>query len=102
MRTLALALALAGCGARGGEVEEPAATVVDAPPPPPIEERVDLRPGHIWVRGRWELHGRRWRWRGGRFEPARAGFVWIGGHWQLEGDRYRWIEGRWRAAGEHR
>lgn len=98
LRALALAVALAACGARGDEVTEPAATVVDEAPPPPVAERVELRPGSIWVRGRWQLRGGRWRWQPGRYQRARDGLDWIDGHWQLEGDRYRWIEGRWRAA----
>lgn len=97
LRRIALCALLAGCGARGGDAEEPAALVVDAPPPPPREERVEIRPGHVWIRGRWEMRGARWRWRAGRFERERAGQVWIGGHWQRRGERYHWVEGRWRA-----
>lgn len=99
---LAAWLALAGCGGRAGEPEEPMATVVDAPPPPPVAEPVELKPGSIWVRGAWEMRGGRWTWRRGRFERARAGLVWIEGHWQRQRDGYRWIEGRWRASRDRR
>ncbi len=71
---------------------------VDAPPPPQQPERAEIRRGHIWVRGSWEMRGGGWRWRAGHFERERAGLVWIGGYWQLRGDRYHWVAGRWRAA----
>ncbi len=95
---LLVAFALAGCGGRSGRADEPIALVVDAPPPPPREEEVELRPGHIWVRGTWEMRGGQWRWRAGRFERERAGQVWIAGYWRLRAGRYHWVAGRWRAS----
>ena len=36
-----------------------------AAPPPPREERFDAKPGHVWVRGRWD-------WRGGNWSGSRV------------------------------
>ena len=87
--------------ARARVVAEPAVEVEEAPPPP-LRERVVVRPGHVWIRGRWEFRGGHWVWRAGFWRAARAGYVWDPGHWQRRGRHYVWVEGRWVARGRVR
>ncbi|HKE19979.1 MAG TPA: YXWGXW repeat-containing protein [Kofleriaceae bacterium] len=72
---------------------------VEEAPPPPRRERVVVRPGYVWIRGRWEFRGGHWVWRAGFWRAARAGYVWDPGHWQRRGRRYVWVEGRWVVRG---
>jgi hypothetical protein len=99
IRALGLALVVAGCVGRGeAAIDQPIATVVDAPPPPPRAERIEQRDGHQWVRGHWQRRGSQWLWRAGRWERERSREVWSPGHWVLRAGRYHWVEGRWVSA----
>lgn len=71
------------------------AYVVDEQPPVAREEVVTARPGYVWVRGRWERHGRKWTWNAGHWRQARGGYVWVDGYWDRRGNRYHWVEGHW-------
>jgi YXWGXW repeat-containing protein len=94
-----LAISAGGCVVRGqATVAEPVAVVeVDSEPPPPQYEEVVVRPGFIWIQGRWNWQGGRWVWMGGHYERERAGYVWAPGRWEARGNRHVWVEGQWRA-----
>jgi hypothetical protein len=95
--------AASGCMVRAGAgVSTTPVHVVDEAPPPPREERIEMRPGYVWIRGRWESRGGEWRWRAGHWQRERADHVWEAGHWERRGGRYHWIEGRWVMAGRAR
>ncbi len=72
---LIAALAMPACLVRGsGSLTVRSNTpVVYQEPPPPQNEVVSVRPGYVWIRGRWD-------WRGGQW-------VWVGGNWQRERHR---------------
>ncbi|HWM87340.1 MAG TPA: hypothetical protein VNO33_15920, partial [Kofleriaceae bacterium] len=76
--------------------------VVEEAPPPPREERITVRPGYVWIRGRWERRGGEWEWRAGAWQRERRGYVWQPGHWERRGNRYYWVEGRWEGGGRAR
>ncbi len=101
--TLASSALAGGCVVQGrvGVTAEPVYEVEEAPPPP-REERVVVRPGFVWIRGRWEFRGGHWVWRAGYWQRARVGHVWEAGHWERRGNHYVWIEGRWVASGRVR
>jgi hypothetical protein len=67
------------------------------PPPPPPVERVEPRPGFIWVPGYHEWRAGRYVWIGGHYEAVQPRAVWEPGHWELRGRRYFWIPGAWRS-----
>jgi hypothetical protein len=95
---LASTTLVSGCVVRGrARVTAEPVYVVDEAPPPPRRERVTVRPGHVWIRGRWENVGGRWEWRAGYWQRERVGHVWEPGHWEQRGRRYYWVEGRWTA-----
>src|SRR5687768_15489979 len=94
-------LAATGCVVRAhGRVHAPVAYVeVEEEPPPPRTVIVDVRPGFVWVQGRWVRHGNRWSWNDGHWERERAGHVWEQGRWERRGRGHVWVEGNWRAGG---
>jgi hypothetical protein len=95
---LAGSLGLGGCFVEAHPVAEPVAVVeVDSEPPPPQYEEVVVRPGYIWIQGRWNWAGGRWVWMGGRYEPERVGYEWAPGRWEARGGRHVWVEGNWHA-----
>jgi len=98
---LAAALGTTGCVVEGqARVAEPVATVeVESEPPPPQYEEVVVRPGFVWVGGRWNWEGGRWVWMRGRYQQERVGYVWAPGRWERRGNRHVWIEGEWRDGG---
>jgi len=67
------------------------------PPPPPPAERVEVRPGFVWVPGYHEWRAGRYVWVPGHFEAERPREVWVPGHWEVRGHRYFWVPGMWRA-----
>jgi hypothetical protein len=97
---LALAGSLGGCLVSGeAEVQGPApvATVeVEQEPPPPQQEVVVVRPGFVWVAGRYNWNGARYVWMPGHHERERVGYAWAPGRWERRGRRHVWIEGGWR------
>jgi hypothetical protein len=68
-------------------------------PPPPVVETMEVRPGYIWIGGRYNWAGGRWVWMNGHYEAERVGYVWAPGSWQVQGRRRVWVEGTWRAGG---
>lgn len=93
-----LAGAANGCVVRTrGHVQvAPVAVVeVEEEPPPPQPERVIIRPGFVWIEGRYAYRGGRYVWVGGRYERERRGHRWHPGRWERRGRRHVWIEGRW-------
>ena len=67
----------------------------NAPPPSPVEERMEMRRGHVWVPGNYEWRRGRWAWRRGHFEREQPGRRWQPGRWEMQGRRYVWIPGTW-------
>lgn len=93
---LATGLAAPGCVVRGsGYVRASTTPVVYQEPPPPQVETVSVRPGFVWVRGRWDWRGGQWTWIGGHWERQRAGYAWTEGRWERRGNSWHWIEGSW-------
>ncbi len=83
-----------------GHVAAPVAVVeVDADPPPPRYERVEVRPGFVFISGRWVNHGGRWDWRPGYYERERVGYTWEQGRWETRGRNHVWVDGQWRGGG---
>lgn len=101
----ALASGAAGCVVRAhGYVRAPAPVAVvevqEAPPPPRVYV-TEVRPGFVFVQGRWHRHGNRWEWRDGYWERQRSNQVWVDGRWERRGRGHVWVEGRWRAGGNN-
>jgi hypothetical protein len=72
-----------------------AVQVDDDTPPPPKAHADEVRPGFVWIDGRYERVGRSWRWREGYYERERSGYVWVQGRWERQGRRHVWVEGHW-------
>ena len=105
--SLALATSLAamsgGCVVHGEARVRPVAVVeVESDPPPPRYEEVVVRPGFVWMQGRWNWNGGQWVWMGGHYERERVGYIWAPGRWEMRGNRHVWVEGEWRAGGAAR
>ena len=97
---LGIAASSTGCTVHGrASMHTSGSAVVYQEPPPPQVETVTVRPGYVWVRGRWDWRDGRWQWIGGRWEVERRGYQWSEGRWELQGNYYVWVEGRWDAAG---
>jgi len=69
-------------------------------PPPPREERREVRPGFVWISGRWDWrrHERRWEWIPGRWERERRGQRWRDARWEQRGDTWVLVDGGWLQA----
>ncbi|CAN5884870.1 hypothetical protein BH11MYX3_BH11MYX3_45400 [soil metagenome] len=96
---IAVLLASAACTARGqvGVHSHSTATIVrgDAPPPP-RQEAATLRPGFVFIHGRWDRHNRRWVWRDGYYDRERPGYVYVEGRWAPTDRGHVWVDGEWR------
>ncbi len=94
-----LAAPLVGCVVDGqARVSGPVAYVeVEEAPPPPRTHVVEIRPGFVWIEGRWNHRGGRYEWYDGRWERERVGHRWEQGRWERRGRGHVWIEGGWRA-----
>jgi hypothetical protein len=89
--TVAVMPAMTGCYASDS------AYVVDDTPPSPREEVVVVRPGFVWIHGRWTHPGGRWAWQSGYYERERPNQVYVEGRWERRGRGHVWIDGGWRA-----
>jgi len=69
--------------------------VVYQNPPPPRVETYGMRPGFLYVKGRWNWQNGQWVWAAGHWERERAGYAWSDGRWEQRGNRWEWIEGTW-------
>jgi hypothetical protein len=98
---LALAATVPACVVSGqARVRTRGAVVITEAPPPPQEERIEVRSGYVWVRGRWDWQGR-WVWVPGHWERERAGYMWSDGRWEQRNNQWVWVEGEWRTGGAH-
>ena len=70
---------------------------VEEEPPPPRQTVVEVRPGFVFVQGRWDRRGGQWVWMDGHWERERVGHMWVDGRWERRGRRHVWVEGSWRA-----
>jgi hypothetical protein len=95
---LVLALAMPACMVSGRGTmsvrSEPVAVYQE--PPPPQAEVVTARPGHVWIRGRWDWRNGNWVWVGGHWERERANYYWADGRWENRGNQWIWVEGSWQ------
>ena len=87
---LVSAFAATGCVVRAhGYVHGPpppvAVVEVEEEPPPPRATVVEIRPGFVFIQGRWDRRGNRWAWRDGYWERERAGYQWDEGRWERRG-----------------
>lgn len=74
--------------------------VRDEPPPAQRFERVDYRPGYVFIQGHWTPRGnRRWAWIPGHYERERPGYVYIEGRWRTDRHGHYWVDGEWRRRG---
>ena len=96
---LALALAMPACvvHGRGSLAVDSTTPVVYQEPPPPRQETVTVRPGYIWIQGRWDWRHGQWAWADGHWERQRAGHHWQPGRWDQRGNSWVWVEGTWQA-----
>src|SRR5262249_35576089 len=80
---IAVAAAAPGCfvEARGHARYSGGAVATYEAPPPPREEQVEMRPGYVWIQGRWDWRGGQWVWVDGRWEAQRSGYEWQQGSW---------------------
>ncbi|HEX8110131.1 MAG TPA: hypothetical protein VF516_20515, partial [Kofleriaceae bacterium] len=65
------------------------------PPPPPHEERLERRPGFVWLAGRWDWRDGNWVWIDGRFERERRGKRWREARWEQRDGVYVLVDGDW-------
>jgi hypothetical protein len=65
-------------------------------PPAPREEKLGYKPGHTWVKGRWEWKGGKWEWSDGRWEKTQAKKKWVDGRWEQQGTKWVWVDGSWQ------
>ena len=99
---LAATVAATGCVVRAhGRVSGPPPPVayveVEEEPPPPRTPVVEVRPGFVFIQGRWDRRGGQWVWRDGYWERERVGSRWRDGYWERRGRRHVWVEGSWQA-----
>ena len=100
-----LASAGTGCVVRGsGHLRIAGPVVVVEEPPPPRVVVVTLRPGFIFIEGRWTRRGNQWHWQDGHWQRERAGHIWVAGRWERRGNGHVWVDGRWQSGGnrDHR
>src|SRR5258705_4661087 len=95
---LVLALALPACvvSGRGSLAVEATTPVVYQEPPPPQAEVFSVRPGHIWIKGRWDWRQGQWVWVNGHYERERSGQYWAEGRWDNRGNQWVWVDGNWQ------
>jgi hypothetical protein len=100
-----VAVPLAGCVVHGDGrvhtgvvVSTPGVVVHEAPPPPPVYV-AEVRPGFVWIDGRYHYRGGRYVWVAGRYERERAGHVWVPGRWSRGPRGHYYVDGRWEARG---
>jgi hypothetical protein len=74
----------------------PAYNGPSSPPPPPREERVDDRPGFVFVRGHYEWRDAHYEWIPGHWERSRPKLTWYDGRWEQRGNVWVYVEGGWR------
>jgi hypothetical protein len=65
------------------------------PPPPPRDERPAPRPGHVYLKGRWDWRGGKWDWNEGRWERERPGQEWRESRWEQRDGSYILVDGEW-------
>lgn len=66
-----------------------------AAPPPPRAEKVDARPGFVWIPGEWDWRDDNWEWVPGHFERERAGKRWNPSRWEQRDGKWARLEGGW-------
>lgn len=98
---LATAVFIPACMVSGGGTMSASTTaVVYSEPPPDQVEPVTVRPGQVWIKGRWDWRNGQWVWVSGRWEAERQGRTWSHGRWERRGNQWHWIEGTWVASSD--
>ncbi len=93
-----ISAAAPGCLVSGTARYSGGAVVAYDQPPPPREETVEMRPGYVFVHGRWDWQNGQWVWSNGRWERERSGYQWSDGRWEQRGNQWHWNEGTWIVA----
>jgi hypothetical protein len=96
VKAIGLAAILGACTVHGsGSMSVETTGEVYQEPPQPQVETVTVRPGFVWIKGRWNWTNGQWAWMGGHWERERAGYVWSEGRWERRGNRWVWVDGSW-------
>jgi YXWGXW repeat-containing protein len=66
-----------------------------AAPPARLAERVQARPGYVWIGGQWEWRDGQWAWVAGRLEAERVGSRWREARWESRNGRWELVAGGW-------
>src|SRR5258708_2856717 len=101
---LGLAVAMAACTVHGQGTMS-VETTGEVYQEPPQEAQVEIqattvKPGVVWIGGRWTWQNGEWAWFGGHWEGERAGYAWSGGRWEHRGNRWVWVEGSWAVSSQ--
>jgi hypothetical protein len=64
-------------------------------PPPPRTESAAMKPGFVWVAGRWDWRDDKWAWVDGHYERERAHKKWREARWEQRDGAYALVDGDW-------
>jgi len=67
-------------------------------PPPPRDERLEVKPGFVFLKGHWDWDNGEWTWVAGRWERERAGSRWREDRWDQRNGEWILVGGGWEAA----
>ncbi len=99
MKSLTLAIMLAGSIAATACVGASGRVYIRTGPPPVRAEVVAVSPGpgYVWVPGYYAYERGAYVWVAGRYmRPPRARARWVPGHWQRDRRGWYFVEGHWR------
>jgi hypothetical protein len=65
------------------------------PPPPNRAETATMKPGFVWVTGRWDWKDDKWAWIDGHYERQRAHKRWREARWEAKDGAYALVDGDW-------
>ncbi len=63
------------------------------------EERLEVKPGEVWVKGRWDWKGGKWEWMAGHAEHEHPGKHWREARWENKAGHFELVEGGWDDGG---
>ena len=64
-------------------------------PPPMRAETASMKPGFVWVRGRWDWRDDKWEWVNGHYERERAHKKWREARWEDRDGTWALVDGEW-------
>jgi hypothetical protein len=65
-------------------------------PPALRDEPIQIRTGHVWVRGHYNWEGGAYVWVPGHLEPVREKMTWHDPVWEQRGGEWVFTDGGWR------